>query len=61
MVVVLEEGISVELDHLISDAAAAELIANGLGDEYDDLYREVSSITGRDMLARLKRTMVGRM
>lgn len=40
---VLEERVSVELDHLIRNAAAAELIADGFGDEHDNLYRERSA------------------
>jgi hypothetical protein len=42
MIVVLEKRVSVELDHLISNAATAKLVAHGLGDEHDNLYREVS-------------------
>ena len=35
--VILEERVPVELDHLVGDAAAAELVADGLGHHDDDL------------------------
>lgn len=61
MIVVLEKRVSVELDHLIRNAAAAELVAHGLGDEHDNLYREVSFDGGGRYAGALRRTMVGRM
>lgn len=49
MVVVFEKRVSVELNHLISNAATAELIADGLGDEHDNLYRRGQLDGGADV------------
>lgn len=46
MIVVLEQRVPVETNHLVSDAAAPELVADGLGDHDDDLCEKTNVSRG---------------
>ena len=52
LVLLLEERIAVELDHLIGDSTLSERLADGFGDEDDDLEESRASVKVREEYER---------